>query len=1716
MPYLRSLLFVAAAMIISICATAQTANKYYPQPAHSEWFKAIPLIDNDTPEWAITMYNEDDNWIKIEKLKEIYYKDHKWEKNIHVQNYKHWRKIVQNHIDDNGRVSLPDPIETFKKHEAAKRNRSETSTRSANSWINIGPDNTVSSGESRPTQAHVNCIEIAPSNHSTLYAGMATGGVFKSTDKGLTWNPSSWDYAFGSPNDIKVDHFDENIAYVTVGSAIYKTTDGGITWILSTSPGGIIEQLYIHTVVTDTIYAATRTGIYKSNDAGATWSTKYSGYIYDIEAKPNTNDTFYIAVKNDITIRPEIMISYDSGENWVLKDSGFYSPTDLSVATVYGCKIGVTPADPDRIYAGIIATGKEGDNGYIGIYHSMDIGETWQNESGVDGAPIDDGDGTWSYPSGNDMNTNWYVAGYSSGYHQGWYNFDLDVSHNDADRVWMGTIWVTESGNKGGNIEYIRGTRNLSMHADVQDIEVVGDDIWWASDGGLNYSNDECQTMETRMLGMSASDFWGFGQGWNEDIWAGGRYHNGDAAYHENYGKGNTMFLGGAEQGTGYVNQLDNRKMYFSDIGDKKIPTELNDIPENIANLGLYPTESYFDFEYSEVEWHPFHANTIFVGKDDKLYQSKDGGSTFNSIHTFGGDIRRYEMSRENPDYIYAIVYHSYWDWRVERSTDGGITFTELAQPTLSGGSWRNLSFTLNPFDKDEIWLASNSSSDGNKIFRSIDGGNTWTNHYASEISGHNIKDMIYHANTVSDKVYVMTNDNYFSYDIDLDIWESYNDGLPVTHTGFMSLPFYRDSKIRMASAKGIWETTFENPTKVQSIPMINKDSLLCVRDTSQLESYSIIDQDGAAWAWSITPAPLYISDATARNPKVVFGAEGDYDITLTITAADGQSDTRTIEDMVNVSNYCTPDNFNGKALKTTANGQHVVMRDADLENITHFTVTGWWKPDGAQQAYSSLVSSGDWCAHCDYTEGLVYDYYGSRLWYKWPGNSSNWASNSGIEIPQNEWSYVALVITPEGATMYLNDEKYYHQKALQPGNITDLYIAYGHYSKSFKGEIDEVTIWNTALTDDEVRRLRHITKEDELETNPNLIAYYQFNETVNGNNIMDMAGSRHGVLHQDATLVESTAPIGGGSSEIINLDASITEYDIAVTGSKIYISDCEEPNGQLVMTKIEMQPDTLATTNINPEEYWIINHYSDDDALLTLDSIELISDDIAFISSLGSEQDAVVHTRSENDYTNNWITRARAKSLSGNTIVYDRISHITGDIQISLSNGAPSILEIDPGKPCEVDTIPGFTLALSGSSDDYASIPNLDLNTNTLTMSAWIKPDGIQNDWAGILFARGGTTISGLSIRDDNELRYHWNGGEWGWSSGAYVELDKWNHVALVIEPTQMHIYINGVPYTRTTNHTAEAFDTPIRIGADTGSSSRRFDGQVDEVCIWNRALTQGEIRSLRHLTKDDIINTDEDLEVYLQFNEMAGNAYDKTTNRANATLNGNAGRILSSAPIGGGESEGYNVTGPVTITSIVTGVDIDFGGSGKYPDGEIMISRINVEPDTLASISPISSSYWIINNYGSNQNISTITKLKLNNAGNLTSNSMASEYKLVSRKDNDFGLLWVDEITADILDINDKSLTFDTPISISTLGQFAIDNRGARGWIGVQDTNWNNANNWGGGIIPSATDEVVIPARVPFFPEVELNVNIESLLMQPGSYIQFKSGNTFDANGE
>lgn len=1686
-------------LFFSYCAISSFAQEvYYPSCSHPEWFKAVPPVTSETPQWAITMYEDCTNFVKIKKEYEAYYSKTPFQKTLHTQNYKFWRKLVQGHIDDQGQVNLPDPKTLFQE-SVLKKKASSTSKQMA-SWTNIGPYETVNfnngTPEARPTQANIYCLAVAPTNTNIVYASAETGEIFKTTDKGMNWVSVSKDYTIGNMRDLKVDPLDEDIVYGCQGGNLYKTTNGGSTWSIIHTFSGHIEQLAIDSDETNKIFAACSSGLYYSSTSGNSWTLQHAGHVYDVEFKPGVETTLYIAVLNSSINRPEIFKSTNSGSSWTLMDNGYYAGSTQSVATVYGCKIGVTPADPNRIYSAIIANGKAGDNGWIGVYYSLDEGASWQDDSGFDGGP---------YHSEQFVTEeNWYLAGYASGYHQGFYNFDIDVSHTDPDKLWIGTIWFCESGNRGGNMEYIRGSRSLSMHADIQDIDVVGNEIWISSDGGINYSNDECMTVSTRMKGITAADYWGFGQGWNEDTWVGGRYHNGNAAYHENYGPGNTLFLGGAESGTGYVNAFENTKNYHSDIGGRKIPTTYDQNSQGITNLGLYPNESYFHFGYSEVEWHPQYANIVYAGRNNDFYRSMNGGVSFDSISTIPNDgnevasLRRFEISRDDPNYIFMLVQYSTYNWKLFRSTDGGENFTQLNNPH-SNGSWRNLSITLNPFDKNEIWFAAEYSSNGNKVFSSTNAGDSWVSRYTSTIQDVQIKDMIFQASDAGNVVYAMTHNDFYYFDYNNNSWNLFSAGLPASHKGFMILPFYRDDKIRLASAKGIWETPMLRASKIQAMPMLSTDSIYCVRDTLQLESYSIVSHTGTNWTWNISPAPSYISNVNARNPKVVFGNSGSYDVTLTIDNQ-GNTDTKLVENMIEVQSYCDVDLERSNALKTQANGDYFVANDVNLENITHFTMTGWWKPRGAQEAFAALASSGDWCAHCDDTEGLIFDYFGSKLWYKWPGMADNWGGNSGIDIPLDEWSYAALTITPQGATLYLNDKKFFHSKNLNPGNISSLFVGYGHYSKSFKGEIDEVTIWNRALTDEEIYLMRYLTKEDEVLNDPSLIAYYQFNEILRENEILDHAGTFHGSLTSGALLVESGAPIGSGTSDLLLLNNSTSSYHANQTNTSFYTSDCDSPSGKIVVSHIESEPYIKPETSYeNVDEYWVFNVYESSSGFVTIDSLGLNPKNNTFLANLGNANSAVYHSRPIQSDSDNWSPKASAIEIDGSTIHYDRKIQLNAESQITLTNGSSSVENVDLGKPCEADVIAGKALELPGNGGDYASAPALNLNSNTVTMSAWVKADGIQNDWAGILFSRGGSTTCGISCASNNELRYHWNNGEWGWGSGAFLPVNEWAHVAMVLEPSKVTIYLNGEAYTRNANHAIEEFDAPLRIGNDPSSNARTFNGQIEEVVVWNRALYQDEIRALRHLTKEGEIESDPALSLYLQFNEEQGKAYDKSGNNFHSPLNGNASRVESSAPVGGGSSEKLIVNSAGNYASL-TGVNLIFNGTGSLPNGEIVISRINQEPYNKPTNGAISKSYWIINNYGANQQFTSLEDISFQDLGNANSNSTAADLRLVYREENDDNTVWSTGYISEHYDFAQDSVNFENG-SADSFGQYVVVNMGAKSWIGAVSNDWSDPQNWNGGTIPASSDDVIIPQNVPYFPILDMNVTIKSINLMPGA---------------
>ena len=157
-----------------------------------------------------------------------------------------------------------------------------------------------------------------------------------------------------------------------------------------------------------------------------------------------------------------------------------------------------------------------------------------------------------------------------------------------------------------------------------------------------------------------------------------------------------------------------------------------------------------------------------------------------------------------------------------------------------------------------------------------------------------------------------------------------------------------------------------------------------------------------------------------------------------------------------------------------------------------------------------------------------------------------------------------------------------------------------------------------------------------------------------------------------------------------------------------------------------------------------------------------------------------------------------------------------------------------------------------------YVSVPGLSLNTNTVTITGWIYAIGSQPAAGGIIMNRSGSgDAAGLTIdvAGGLALSYNWNNDEntTNFPSGVSLTDSDWTYVALVIRPTQAEIYgvsgtnyaswISGTNY-QLTFYPPSSFAGPTLFGTDNSrTNSLAFNGMIDEVAIFNRSLSEGEL---------------------------------------------------------------------------------------------------------------------------------------------------------------------------------------------------------------------------------------------------------------------------------
>ena len=237
---------------------------------------------------------------------------------------------------------------------------------------------------------------------NVFYIGVNNGGVWKTTDYGRTWKPIFDEMPTGSVGDVVVAPSNPNTIYVgsgegiqrpdlSVGDGIYKTTDGGKTWVnTGLKDGQQIGGLDIDATNENRVFAAVlghpygpnkERGVYRTLDGGKTWQQvlyidENTGAV-QVTIDPNNSNIIYADMwagrqgpwENGAWNGKEsgLFKSTDGGNTWKKLTKGLPT-TAQGLGRIGFC---IAPSNSNRLYATVDA-GK-----YGGIYRSDDAGENW-------------------------------------------------------------------------------------------------------------------------------------------------------------------------------------------------------------------------------------------------------------------------------------------------------------------------------------------------------------------------------------------------------------------------------------------------------------------------------------------------------------------------------------------------------------------------------------------------------------------------------------------------------------------------------------------------------------------------------------------------------------------------------------------------------------------------------------------------------------------------------------------------------------------------------------------------------------------------------------------------------------------------------------------------------------------------------------------------------------------------------------------------------------------------------------------------------------------------------------------------------------------------------------------------------------------------------------------------------------------------------------------
>lgn len=728
---------------------------------------------------------------EIQEEAEKYFENNGTGKGTGYKQYKRWEYFAMKQLDVNGYVKDPNYLFNELNTQNQRRNAKSSDQVLDNgaNWSELGPTYFNETTGWNPGVGRISSFAVENNNHNHIIIGSIGGGIWKTINKGKTWSSLTDNHGNMYTYSLAMDPLNNQVYYWGASNGqVYKSIDGGATWQKKASAGyGNVLKILVHPTQTNIVYLCNEyRGLYKSFNGGETWELLVEGMFYDVEFDPNNAETIFASTYGIYGATGGFFRSTDGGKNF-LENKTF----------PFGVKmIGVSKANSNIVYVV-----EERWRRFNALYKSEDNGVTFQKL--------------------DHSNKNYFGYEYDASDRKGQAPRDMGiaVSPTNPDEVHIAGINTWRS--MDGGISFVNtsqwtidGAKNLNIgycHADVDDLEFVGNDLFVVTDGGIFLSEDTtnltAEYYKDLTTGLGIRQFYKLGVSQtNPVVITAGAQDNGSSIYR-----------GGREAKDAWIDWLGADGMEgLVDVNNPMIVYGTT----QFGSLYKTTTQGNDAYWWQTITKSPGRGNWVTPLEQDQngnlyygsrsVHKSTDGSRSWQQIsQDLGRNATLVKIAPSNPDIVYASIYYGN-EWNLPEELKGR---TKIYR-TLDGGrsqEWVKLkgfkgevnSIAIHPTDPNKIAVALSGAEE--KVIISTDGGGSWI-HYSHGLPNFSPYALEWDDNK-RDGLYVGMDYGVYYRDMNMQEWESYSNNLPNVRISELEVN-YADGHLYVATyGRGIWKS---------------------------------------------------------------------------------------------------------------------------------------------------------------------------------------------------------------------------------------------------------------------------------------------------------------------------------------------------------------------------------------------------------------------------------------------------------------------------------------------------------------------------------------------------------------------------------------------------------------------------------------------------------------------------------------------------------------------------------------------------------------------------------------------------------------------------------------------------------------------------------------------------------------------------------------------